>query len=78
MSPMLSTLVGSPTMQISIFSPLASIQSSSAGVPSTELPSSSPVMVRMIAPSGGVSRTKSIAAAAKAATPDFISVAPRP
>ena len=35
-------------------------------------------MVRITAPSGGVSRTKSTAAAAKAATPDFMSVAPRP
>ena len=47
-------------------------------MPSVASPSSSPVMVRITAPSGGVSRTKSTAAAAKAATPDFMSVAPRP
>jgi len=35
-------------------------------------------MVTITAPSGGVCRTKSQAAAAKAATPDFMSVAPRP
>ena len=41
--------------------------SSKAVVPSNASPSSSPVIARITAPSGGVSRTKSTAAAAKAA-----------
>ena len=49
-----------------------------AVVPSMASPSSSPVMVMTTEPSGGVLDVKSIAAATKAATPDFISVAPRP
>ena len=75
---MRSGQVGSPTRQAVMASPCASIQSSRARVPSTASPSSSPVMARITAPSGGVSRTKSTAAATKAATPDFMSVAPRP
>jgi len=75
---MRSGQVGSPTRQTDMPSPCARIQSRSATVPSLPGPSSSPVMVSTMAPSGGVSRTKSTAAAAKAATPDFMSVAPRP
>ena len=77
-SPIVLGQVGSPTRQWSIFSPLASIQSRSATVPSVASPSSSPVIANTIDPFGGVAATKSIAAAAKAATPDFMSVAPRP
>ena len=47
-------------------------------MPSTLAPSSSPVMASTTLPAGGVAATKSIAAAAKAATPDFMSAAPRP
>ena len=47
-------------------------------MPSTASPSSSPVIVMITDPSGGVCVVKSMAAATKAATPDFISVAPRP
>ncbi len=61
-----------------MLSSFACIQSKSAVVPSVASPSSSPVIVRTTAPSGGVSLTRSTAAAANAATPDFISTAPRP
>ena len=47
-------------------------------MPSTPSPSSSPVTVTTTLPAGGVAATKSIAAATKAATPDFMSAAPRP
>ena len=59
-------------------SPRSRIQSRMARVPSWASPSSSPVMVIRMAPSGGASSTKPTAAATNAATPDFISVAPRP
>jgi hypothetical protein len=78
MSPISACDVGSPTRQTSIASPWAAIQSRSAVVPSVAGPSSSPVIARMIAPSGGAVCTMSTAAATKAATPDFMSVAPRP
>jgi hypothetical protein len=77
-SPISCGQVGSPTRQCVIRSPLKAIQSRIATVPSLPSPSSSPVMVMITAPSGGVSRTKSTAAATKAATPDFMSQAPRP
>ena len=71
--------VGSPTRQWVMLSPFAAIQSRRAMVPSVESPSSSPVIASTTAPSsGGVCVTKSMAAAAKQATPDFMSVAPRP
>ena len=56
----------------------SAIQSRIATVPSVPSPSSSPVMVRTMLPAGGVAVTKSMAAATKAATPDFMSAAPRP
>ena len=77
-SPIFEGDVGSPTKQWSIFSPFCFIQSNIAAVPSSASPSSSPVIVIMTDPSGGLLFTKSIAAATKAATPDFMSVAPRP
>ena len=78
MSPMVSGQVGSPTRQTSMRSPFSAIKSSNAVVPSRASPSSSPVIASTMEPSGGVSFTKSTAAATKAATPDFISVVPRP
>ena len=59
-------------------SPSAAIQSRMAAVPSVPAPSSSPVTVTTMLPRGGVAATKSMAAATKAATPDFMSAAPRP
>ena len=59
-------------------SPFSAIQSRIASVPSVLSPSSSPVTVSTMLPAGGVAATKSMAAAAKAATPDFMSAAPRP
>ena len=75
---MASAEVGSPTRQWSSRSPAAAIQSRIATVPSVASSSSSPVMSSATDPSGGVSVTNSTAAATKAATPDFMSAAPRP
>ena len=60
-------------------SPFVAIQSRMASVPSVLLgPSSSPVTVMAMLPLGGVAAVKSMAAATKAATPDYMSAAPRP
>ena len=77
-SPIRLGQVGSPTIHTVIASPCDAIQSRMATVPSVANPSSSPVIAMIIAPSGGESETKSTAAAANAATPDFMSVDPRP
>ena len=78
MSPIAWDEVGSPTRQWSSRSPAVSIQSRMAIVPSVASSSSSPVISSATEPCGGVSATNSIAAATKAATPDFMSAAPRP
>ena len=65
-------------MQKSGIWPLARIHSSTRTVPSTAGPSSSPVINRLIEPSGGPSARCRAAAATKAAMAPFMSQAPRP
>ena len=57
---------------------LASAQSSSLAVPLTAGPSSSPVMRKLIEPLNAPLAMKRKAAATEAATPPFMSQAPRP
>ena len=75
--------VGSPSMQASKRSPRSRAQSSSLAVPLTAGPSSSPVIRNEIEPRIGepeapCSATWASAAATAAATPPFMSQAPRP
>ena len=79
MSPSRSGLVGSPTRQASNRWPCSAAQASSFTVPLTDSRSSSPVISRLTEPCAGQpSATRRAAAATNAATPLFMSAAPRP
>src|ERR1700734_445570 len=73
-----STEVDSPRMQWSNVSPLARAQSTSLTVPLIATSSSSPVMRKLIEPPNAPLAMKRKAAATEAATPPFMSQAPRP
>ena len=79
MSPSTVTLVGSPTSAASKVMPRASHQARSFSVPLMDGPSSSPVSSSVTVPvSGQPSARRRATAATKAATPPFMSTAPRP
>ena len=78
MSPKVSELVGSPTMQWSMISPSAFRASTTILVPWVATPSSSPVIRKDREPFTSPAAMAWPAAAAKAAMALFMSAAPRP
>jgi hypothetical protein len=74
-SPSRFTLVGSPIKIMSGRMPRSVIHSISAGVPKVAGPSSSPVRMKLTVPRCSATWAQ---ADAKAATPPFMSTAPRP